>query len=67
MKYTYKILIQKYTDYPERVEHTLNKLGEEGWELVSSNIMNNDSNEIYQYPSTIFYFRKPILEDIITQ
>lgn len=64
MKYTYKILIQKCTDYPERVEHTLNKLGEEGWELVSSNIMDNDCNDMYQYPSTIFYFRKPILEDI---
>lgn len=67
MKYTYKILLQKYTDYPERVEETLNKLGEKGWELVNTNILDDSRNEIYNYPSTIFYFRKPILEDIITQ
>ena len=66
MKYTYKILLQKHTDYPERIEETLNKLGEKGWELVNTNILDHRGNEIYNYPSTVFYFRKPVKEDNIT-
>lgn len=66
MKYKYKIFKQKYTDYPYRVEEELDRIGEEGWELVNVIKVDNDSNSIYELPETIYYFKKTIQEDNIT-
>ena len=66
MKYKYKIFKQKYTDYPDRVEEALDRIGEEGWELVNVIMVDNDSNSLYELPETIYYFKKAIQEDNIT-
>ena len=66
MKYKYKIFKQKYTDYPDRVEEELSRIGEDGWELVNVIKTDNDSNSLYELPETIYYFKKTIQEDNIT-
>ena len=66
MKYKYKIFKQNHTDYQGRVEEELSRIGEDGWELVNVIKADNDSNSLYELPETIYYFKKPILEDNIT-
>ena len=66
MKYKYKILKKRHTDYPYRIEEELSKIGEDGWELVNVIKDDNDSNSLYELPETIYYFKKAIQEDNIT-